>query len=91
ENFPSGLLEKVNFSTCLLVSGRLSLTPQRPQPFELVFSGSDLEIVNSTADDYPFQKKNIPLKVVRESPHLRAKTNYFLVLFRSLLSTQNQE
>ncbi|CAG8539561.1 14741_t:CDS:2, partial [Cetraspora pellucida] len=82
ESPPGGLLEKVNFSSCLLVSGRLLLTPQRSQPFELVVSGSDLEIINSTADDYPLQKKNIPLNVVRESPHLRAKTNYFLVLFR---------
>ncbi|CAG8698565.1 12433_t:CDS:1 [Racocetra persica] len=82
ESSPDGLLGKVNFSSCLLVSGRLLLTPQRSQPFELVVSGSDLEIINSTADDYPLQKKNIPLNVVRESPHLRAKTNYFLVLFR---------
>ena len=81
ENFPqNSLLNKINFASCLLVNGKLILTPQRKQLCELLVKR--IEIINSTADDYPLQKNNIPLEVVREYPHLRAKTNYFLTIFR---------
>jgi asparaginyl-tRNA synthetase len=66
--------------TCLVVSGKLILTPERAQSCELLVA--KIELVNSTANDYPLQKKNIPLEVVRNFPHLRTKTNYFLALFR---------
>ncbi|CAI2198589.1 6512_t:CDS:2, partial [Funneliformis geosporum] len=72
--------KQINFGSSLLVSGKLILTPTRGQSCELQVS--EIELVNSTVDDYPFQKKNIPLEVVRNFPHLRAKTNYFLTLFR---------
>jgi len=58
----------------------LILTPERKQTCELQVS--KIELVNSVASDYLLQKKNIPLEVVRNYPHLRAKTNYFLVMFR---------
>jgi len=73
-------LEKINFASSLVVSGRLTLTPEREQSCELQIS--KIELVNSTINDYPLQKKNIPLEVVRNFPHLRAKTNYFLAIFR---------
>ncbi|CAG8513241.1 876_t:CDS:2, partial [Racocetra persica] len=34
------------------------------------------------SSDYPLQKQKLPLEVVRNYSHLRAKTNYFLALFR---------
>jgi len=74
------LLEQINFASSLLVSGKLVLTPEREKTCELQVS--KVELVNSVASDYPLQKKNIPLEVVRNYPHLRAKTNYFLALFR---------
>ncbi|CAG8456828.1 5759_t:CDS:2 [Racocetra fulgida] len=76
----SNLLEKINFASTLLVSGKLTLTPERAQNCEL--RASKIELVNPTATYYPFQKKNIPLEIVRHYPHLRTKTNYFLALFR---------
>lgn len=75
-----GLLEKINFGSGLLVSGRLVLTPGRQQSCELEVE--KIELVNSTDNNYPLQKKNIPLGIVRNFPHLRAKTNYFLAVFR---------
>src|SRR5205814_1076096 len=63
-----------------IVKGKLSLTPQRKQPCEL--QATEIEFISPTIDDYPLQKKNIPLEVVRDFPHLRAKTYYFLALFR---------
>jgi asparaginyl-tRNA synthetase len=81
ENFSQpDLLGKINFASSLLVKGRLILTPERAQTCELQVS--KIELVNSVANDYPLQKKNIPLEVVRNYPHLRAKTNYFLAIFR---------
>src|SRR5688572_17784043 len=75
ENFSQmDLLEKINFASSLLVSGKLVLTPKLPQPFEL--KEVKIESVNSTDENYPFQKQNIPLKVVRDYPELRAKTYY---------------
>jgi len=74
------LLKKINFASSLVVSGQLILTPEREQTCELrVF---EIEFIGSSTDDYPLQKKSIPLEIVREYPHLRAKTNYFLTLFR---------
>ena len=73
-------LEQINFASSLLVSGKLVLTPEREKTCELQVS--KVELVNSVASNYPLQKKNIPLEVVRNYPHLRAKTNYFLALFR---------
>jgi asparaginyl-tRNA synthetase len=64
----------------LLVSGYLTLTPERQQSCELEVE--KIEIVNSTNSNYPLQKKNIPLEIVRNFPHLRAKTNYFSAIFR---------
>jgi asparaginyl-tRNA synthetase len=73
------LLDKVNFGSSLVVSGCLVFTPEREQSCELQVA--EIKFVNPVADNYPLQKKNIPLEVVRDYPHLRAKTNYFLVLF----------
>ncbi|CAG8566983.1 1303_t:CDS:2, partial [Ambispora gerdemannii] len=81
ENFlKSGSGNEINFGSSLLVSGKLVLTPEREQSCEL--QDTKIEIVNSTGPNYPLQKKNIPLEVIRNFPHLRAKTNYFLAIFR---------
>jgi asparaginyl-tRNA synthetase len=79
----SYLAEKIkdaNFGSCLIVSGKLILTPKRAQNCEL--QAQKIELINSTADNYPLQRQKIPLEVARDFPHLRAKTNYFLALFR---------
>ena len=78
-------LSKVNFNSSLIVGGKLILTPERAQICEL--QAQTIEFINPTGESYPLQKKNIPLEVVRNFPHLRAKTNYFLVLFRLRHST----
>lgn len=74
------LLRKINFGASLMVNGKIILTPHLKQSCEL--QANKIESANSAAEDYPFQKKNIPLDVVRNFPHLRAKTNYFLAIFR---------
>src|SRR6266487_5076614 len=81
-DFPRNLLDKIKFASCLEIRGRLILTPERQQPFELFVSCLDFKLINEIDSSYPLQKKNIPLEVVRNFPDLRAKTNYFLALFR---------
>ncbi|CAG8584130.1 4459_t:CDS:2 [Ambispora gerdemannii] len=79
---PTGIirLRTINFGSSLIASGKLKLTPEREQICEL--QACDIEFINSTSSDYSLQKKNIPLEAVRNFPHLRAKTNYFLAIFR---------
>jgi asparaginyl-tRNA synthetase len=72
--------KSINFGSCLKVRGKLELTPKRAQICEL--QAEKIEFVNPTAADYPLQKQSIPLEIVRNYPHLRAKTNYFLAIFR---------
>jgi len=72
--------KNINFSSCLIVEGKLVLTPNRDQKIEL--QAQKIEFVNLTETDYPLQKQAIPLEVVRNFPHLRAKTNYFLAVFK---------
>jgi asparaginyl-tRNA synthetase len=62
------------------MEGQLVSTPHRNQKVEL--HAQQIELVNPAGEDYPLQKQALPLEVVRNYPHLRAKTNYFLALFR---------
>jgi asparaginyl-tRNA synthetase len=73
-------LKTVKFGGYLRARGQLILTPHRVQNCELKIE--KITFVNSPEEDYPLQKKSLPLEVVRNYPHLRAKTNYFLALFR---------
>lgn len=73
-------IKKINFGSGLIIKGKLILTPERAQTCEL--QAQEIEFISLTESDYPLQKQIIPLRVVRDYPHLRAKTNYFLALFR---------
>jgi len=73
-------IKNVNFGSCLIIKGKLILTPDRAQKIEL--KAQKIEFINLTGADYPLQKQAIPLEVVRNYPHLRAKTNYFLAVFK---------
>jgi asparaginyl-tRNA synthetase len=80
---PFGLtsqLKKVKFGSYLQAKGQLVLTPHQTQNCELKIQ--KITSFQAPDRDYPFQKKKIPLEIVRNYPHLRAKTNYFLALFR---------
>ena len=80
---PSYLAEEIkntNFGSCLIIEGKLILTPNRDQKIEL--RAQKIGFINLTEADYPLQKQAIPLEVVRNFPHLRAKTNYFLATFK---------
>lgn len=72
--------KKIGFAAGLAVSGKLLLTPDRPQPFEL----RHLRFLEKgvAAEDSPLQKQKLPLEVLRENANSRSKSQYFLALFR---------
>ena len=69
-----------NVGAALIVTGRLSLTPDAPQPFELKAETITVEGVSSP--DYPLQKKRHSPEYLRTIAHLRPRTNLFSAVFR---------
>lgn len=66
--------------TALIVHGKLELTPDRPQPFEL--QAREIIVEGACADDYPLQKQRQPKEFLRTQQHLRSRTNLFRAIFR---------
>ena len=65
----------------LRIKGRLVLTPQAKQPFEL--NAESVEILGDCpADEYPLQKKKMSMEYLRTMPTLRPRTNTFNAAFR---------
>ena len=64
----------------LSFTGELSLTPDRPQPFEL--QASQINVEGASAPDYPMQKKRQTREFLRTQQHLRSRTNLFRAVFR---------
>ena len=83
KNIEEFKINKINLGTSVKVLGNLVLTPKSPQPVELI--AKDLQIINTSDDDYPIQKKETTLDFLREIPHLRHKTN----LFRTIMLIRN--
>jgi asparaginyl-tRNA synthetase len=61
-------------------SGEFVLTPDAKQPFEI--RADSLSLIGGCDGDYPMQKKRHTLEFLRESPHLRVRTNTFQAMFR---------
>ena len=65
----------------LRIVGRIVLTPQAKQPFEL--NAESVEILGDCpADEYPLQKKKMSMEYLRTMPTLRPRTNTFNAAFR---------
>ncbi len=79
-------LSKYGIGTALAVIGRLVLTPEMKQPFEVHVLTH--ELVGGCAEDYPLQKKRHSFEYLRDIAHLRPRTNTFTALnrVRSVLS-----
>ena len=73
-------IAKVNIAAGLTVTGRLVLTPEAKQPFELK---AEAIVIEAGSDgDYPLQKKRHSLEFLREIAHLRPRSNTFSAVFR---------
>lgn len=66
--------------SAVVVTGRLVLTPEAKQPFEL--HASDVMLEGGCTPDYPLQKKRHSMEYLRTVAHLRPRTNTFQAVFR---------
>ncbi len=73
-------IQKIRVGSSILVKGKLVLTPNAKQPFEI--KASHVELLGDSAEDYPIQPKRHSREFLREVAHLRARTNLFQAVFR---------
>ena len=71
---------KAKVSAALCVRGKLELTPDAKQPFEI--KAEEVLIEADTDADYPLQKKRHSVEFLREIAHLRPRSNLFSAVFR---------
>lgn len=68
-------IAKLNVGSSVAVTGKLVLTPENKQPFEI--KAEKIEIEGKSTPDYPLQKKRHSVEFLREIAHLRPRTNLF--------------
>ncbi len=69
-----------NVGAALIIKGELKLTPEAPQPFEVL--AHSIEVEGVSAPDYPLQKKRTSVEFLRTQQHLRPRTNLFRAVYR---------
>ncbi|HAL63772.1 MAG TPA: asparagine--tRNA ligase [Clostridiales bacterium] len=73
-------LSKLNIASAITVCGKLVLTPDAKQPFEI--KAESVVIDGTSTPDYPIQNKRHTMEFLRTQYHLRARTNTFSAVFR---------
>lgn len=73
-------IARQNVGAALIIHGRVELTPDAPQPFEMKAVTIDVE--GTSTSDYPLQKKRHSVEYLRTIAHLRPRTNLFSAVFR---------
>ncbi len=73
-------IANINVGSAVVVTGRIVLTPDAKQPFEI--NADSVEVEGGCDATYPLQKKRHTLEFLRTIPHLRARTNTFEAVFR---------
>ena len=71
---------KENVGTSFCVTGKVIVTPNAQQPFEI--NAKEVEVLGSCALDYPLQKKRHTVEFLRTIPTIRARGNLFNAVFR---------
>ena len=73
-------LSKINIGAALIVTGKVELTPDAKQPFEL--QAEAVAVEGASTPDFPIQPKRHTLEYLRTVTHLRPRTNTFQAVFR---------
>ena len=73
-------ISRQNVGAALIVTGRLLLTPEAKQPFEI--HAEKITVEGASTPDYPLQKKRHSMEFLRTIQHLRPRTNTFSAAFR---------
>lgn len=76
-------ISEIAMGSAVSAIGKLHLTPEAMQPFEL--SVSKFLYINNPQEDFPIQKKETSLDFLREIPQLRHRTS----LFRAIMLIRN--
>lgn len=71
---------KAPLSSALLIKGKLLMTPDAKQPFEI--HAEEVTMEADSAADYPLQNKRHSMEFLREIAHLRPRSNTFAAVFR---------
>ncbi|MBR0351258.1 MAG: asparagine--tRNA ligase [Clostridia bacterium] len=71
---------KFTISSSITVTGKVVLTPDAKQPFEI--QATSIELFNLCDQEYPLQKKRHSFEYLRTISHLRPRTNTFNAVFR---------
>ncbi len=78
ENYDEIIKQMVGSS--FKIDGKLILTPNAQQPFEI--NANTVEILGECSADYPLQKKRHTIEFLRTIPTIRARGNLFNAVFR---------
>ena len=73
-------ISKYRVGVSVKVTGRVVLTPEMKQPFEI--HASKVEMLGDCPENYPIQPKRHTREFLREVAHLRPRTNLFSAVFR---------
>ncbi len=73
-------ISKLNVGSAVIVTGKVILTPQMKQPFEI--RAEKIAVEGRSSPDYPLQKKRHSVEFLREKAYLRPRTNLFSAVFR---------
>ena len=73
-------IQKIRNGASVHVSGKVVLTPNAKQPFEI--KATKVELLGDSLEDYPIQPKKHTREFLRDVAHLRSRTNLFSAVFR---------
>ena len=71
---------KQNVGSSFEVKGRLIVTPNAQQPFEI--NAVEVEVLGESEGDYPLQKKRHTVEFLRSIPTIRPRGNLYNAVFR---------
>ena len=78
ENFER--VSKLYLSSSIRVKGKLVLTPNNKQAFEI--KAEEIEVLGDSTADYPLQNKRHSMEFLRSIAHLRPRANLFRAAYR---------
>ena len=80
DNSDYEVLSSLRTGCAIEVSGKVRLTPENKQPFEVAIDSCKL--LGDCDEDYPLQKKRHSFEFLRDIAHIRPRANTFQAVFR---------
>ena len=80
DNMDFEKISKVKYGSSIQVNGKIKLTPEMKQPFEIHIDS--VVVLGDCAEDYPLQKKKHSFEFLRDIAYLRPRANTFNAVYR---------